>query len=188
LRATWLAAGRSLPEGHPGDAHSMKDDIKHQLDTILGAYDERLAETERRDAANRAAQAAFPGRFATLRTETIRPVIQEFADVLNARGHEVTVREQEESSSSVSGVALAAITLRIIPKAIAHKATTESNKSYVEITFSANRSERKITVSSTSTTIGAGGSLGKRGEYEIDALTADVVTRHVLQTLSEVLK
>jgi len=30
-----------------------------------------------------------------------------------------------------------------------------------------------------------GGNVGKRGEYEIAAMTADVVTAHVIQTLSE---
>lgn len=33
--------------------------------------------------------------------------------------------------------------------------------------------------------INHGGAVGKRGEYEVDAVTADVVTTHVLQTLGE---
>jgi len=143
---------------------------------------------ERLDAANRAVHAAFPKRFATLKTETIRPALQEFADVLNGCGHEVTVREQEASSSSVGGVALATISLRITPKPFAHKSTAETNRNFIEITFSANRSERKITVSSTSTMISSGASLGKRGEYEMGAVTADIVVGHVLQTLREALK
>src|SRR5438552_4502159 len=125
----------------------MKDEAKNQLTKILGLYDEKLAEAERIEAATRAAQAAFPERFASLKSQIIRPAIQEFADVLNASGHEVTVREQEESSSAVGGVTFAAISLRIVPKPFARK-TSETNKSFIEITFAANRSERKITVSS----------------------------------------
>jgi hypothetical protein len=53
------------------------------------------------------------------------------------------------------------------------------------VSFSANRSERKVVVSSTTTLIHSSGSVGKRGEYEIDALTADVVVEHVLQTLEK---
>jgi hypothetical protein len=30
-----------------------------------------------------------------------------------------------------------------------------------------------------------GGSIGKRGEYEIDAVSVDVVANHVIQALSE---
>ena len=166
----------------------MKDDTKNQLTRILGAYDEKLAEAERIDAANRAAHAAFPARFATLKAETIRPALQDFADVLNGSGHEVAVREQEESSSRVGGVTLATISLRITPKPFASKSTAETNRNFIEITFSANRSERKITVSSTSTMISSGASLGKRGEYAMEAVTADVVAGHVLQTLQEALK
>jgi hypothetical protein len=162
----------------------MKDEAKTQLTKILGAYDDKLAEAERIDAANRAAQAAFPERFAALKAEIIRPAIQEFADALNGRGHEVTVREQEESSSAVGGVTFAAISLRIVPKPFTKK-SADTNKSFIEVTFAANRSERKITVSSINTLINSGGSLGKRGEYDVSAVNADVVGNHVLQALQE---
>ena len=162
----------------------MKDEAKSQLKKILGDYDEKLAEAARMDAENRAAHAAFPGRFATLRTETIQPAIQEIADLLNERGHKASVREQEESSSTQAGVKSAAISLRIIPKPFAHR-SAETNPIVIEITFSANRSERKVAVSSINTMPNESGSVGKRAEYEIGALTADVVASHVIQTLNE---
>jgi hypothetical protein len=162
----------------------MKDEAKSQLQKILGDYDTRLAEAERAEAARRAAHAAFPDRFAAFKAETIRPALQELADVLAESGHEATVREQEESSSAASGVKAAAISLRIVPKPFARK-STEPNPSAIEITFSAHRAERKITVSSTNTLLGHGGGFGKRGEYEIDALTAELVASHVIQTLAE---
>jgi len=164
----------------------MKDEAKDQLKQILGTYDERLAEREQIDAAKRAAEAAFPGRFGTLVTDTIRPAVSEFVEVLNGRGHDATVREQEESSSGVSGVTSANIALRVVPKPFAHK-SKETSKVFIEVTFSANRAERKVIVSSTNTLINSGGSLGKRGEYEIAALTSDLVADHLLQTLREAL-
>jgi hypothetical protein len=162
----------------------MKDESKSQLKKILGAYDEKLAEVARVDAANRAAHAAFPERFATLRTKTIRPAIQELADVLNGSGHEANVREQEESASTAGGVTFATISLHIVPKPFVQKAA-ETSKSFIEISFSAKRNERKIAVASTNTMSNSAGSLGKRGEYEVDAVTAEVVVGHVLQTLQE---
>jgi hypothetical protein len=162
----------------------MKPEAKNQLETLLGAYDEKLAEIESREAAIRTASAAFPERFATLRATTIRPALQELADVLNGHGHDSVAREQEESSTTAGGITSAAISLRIIPKPFAHKATEVSNN-FIEVTFSANRAERKITVSSTNTIANSGGSRGRRGEYDIEALTADVVAAHVLQTLHE---
>jgi hypothetical protein len=162
----------------------MKDEAKSQLKKIVGDYDEKLAEAERVDAARRAALAAFPGRFVTLKKETIQPAIQEIADMLNERGHKASVGEQEESSSTAGGVKSAAVWLRIVPKPFAHK-SAETNPITIEIAFSANRSERKVTVASTNTMIGHSGSVGKCGEYEIDALTADVVVSHVIQTLNE---
>ena len=162
----------------------MKDDAKSQLKKLLATYDERLAEVERIATAKRAADAAFPARFATLTTETIRPALQEFAAVLKDRGHDAVVREQEESSSTAGGVSLATISLRVVPKGPTPKAT-ETSKSFVEISFMANRSERRITVSSTNTMFTSGGNVGKRGDYEVDGVTADVVVGHVLQTLEE---
>jgi len=160
----------------------MKDEAKKRLKGILGAYDEKLAETERREAASRAAKAAFPERFSALKKEMLLPVLGELAEVLNAGGHEAAAHEQEESSSTAGGVTSAAIWLRVIPKPFLQN-PTDTKRSFVQITFSANRSERKIVVSSTTTIINSGRSVGKRGEYEIEALTADVVVDHVLQTL-----
>jgi hypothetical protein len=164
----------------------MKDETKAQLETMLASYDEKLAEIERRNAAVRAAQAAFPERFDSLKATVIRPVLQEFIAVLEGRGHVASLREQEESSTTSGGITLAAISLRIIPKPFANK-STEKNNNFIEITFSANRTERKITVSSTNTIINSGGSRGKRGEYEVEGTTTDVVASHVLQTLHEAL-
>lgn len=162
----------------------MKDEEKTRLKRILGAYDEKLAEIDRRDAANRAAAAAFPERFSTLKKETILPVLRELAEELNAGGHEATTQEQEESSTTAGGVTSAAIGLRIVPKPFARK-PTDAKRTYIEISFSANRSERKIVVSSTTTIINSAGTVGKRGEYEIEMLTADVVVSHVLQALEK---
>ena len=161
----------------------MKDEAKDRLKKILGNYDEKLAETERVDAANRAALAAFPGRFVALKTETIQPAIKEIADMLNERGHKASISEQEESSAG-SGIKSAAVTLRIVPKPFTSK-PTETNPVAIEITFSANRSERKVSVSSSNTMTGQGGTVGKRGDYEIETVTADVVTSHVIQTLND---
>ena len=77
----------------------MKDEAKKRLKRILGAYDEKLAETERLEAASRAAKAAFPERFAALKKEMILPVLRELAEMLTGSGHEATAHEQEESSS-----------------------------------------------------------------------------------------
>lgn len=163
----------------------MKDEAKNELDQILAVYDEKLAETARREAAITAAREAFPDRFAALKAKTLRPVLTEFTEVLSARGHEATAREQEESTTTADGVAFAAIILRVVPKPFAHSA--KASTTFVEVTFSANRQDRKITVSSTNTIPSSGGSRGKRGEYEIEAVTPDVVVRHVIQTLQEAL-
>ncbi|MDB4993367.1 MAG: hypothetical protein JWM74_799 [Myxococcaceae bacterium] len=162
----------------------MKTDAKSELKKILGQYDEKLAEIARRDAALRAAQEAFPARFATLKEKTIRPALQEFVDQLNATGHEASLRDQEETSSPAGGVAFAAIILRIVPKPFAFK-NPETNKSFLEVSFSANRHDRKVAVSSNNTIVNSGGSRGKRGEYDVDGVNEDVVATHVLQTLNE---
>ena len=164
----------------------MKDEARKRLKRILSAYDEKLAETERREAASRAAKAAFPERFSALKKEMLLPVLGELAEMLTASGHEATATEQEESSSSAGGVASAAISLRVTPKSFTQNAA-DTKKGFIEVTFSANRRERNIVVSSTTTIVNSGASIGKRGEYEIETLTADIVVDHVLQTLEKAL-
>ena len=123
-------------------------------------------------------------RFAALKKDLVMPVLLEVAEVLKGKGHDATVQEQEESSSTAGGVTSAAIGLRVVPRPFAQKAT-DAKRSFVEVTFSANRSERKIVVSSTTTIMNSSGSVGKRGEYEIDAVTGDVVVDHVLLALEK---
>jgi hypothetical protein len=167
----------------------MKSDTKIRLKELLGTYDQKVAEEERQVAAKRAAEEAFPVRFAALKAETIRPAIQEFVDVLGSYGHEATEHQQEESLTTGRGVSFAAISVRIHPKPRSqHHKPGEASKGFVEVTFSANRNERKIVVSSTNTVIHSSGSVGKRGEYDIDAVTSDVVADHILQTLEEALR
>jgi hypothetical protein len=162
----------------------MKAEAKSELAKIISDYDDKLAEAERVGAAKRAEHAAFPERFVILSTEIIKPTAQEIADMLNARGHSASIREQDESPTVEGRVKHAAVSLHVVPKPFAHKAA-ETNASSVEVTFSANRSERKVTVSSTNTMLNHAGTVGKLGEYEIDAVTADVVARHVTQTLND---
>ena len=162
----------------------MNDEAKSMLQKIIGEYDIKLTEAERLNAAKRAADAAFPEGFLAFKTATIRPTLQEIADMLNQRGHDASVREQDESSTAGGGVKSAAISLRVVPKPFAHKGA-ETNPVAIEVMFSANRAERKVTVSSTNTTSNHRGSVGKRGEYVIEAVTPDVVANHVIQTLKD---
>ncbi len=162
----------------------MRDEAKSQLTKILEDYDAKLAEAERLAAADRAADASFPERFLACRAETIRPGLEEIAAMLNAAGHAATVRDQEESSNAVGGVKSAAVSLRVVPRPFVQK-STETSSIVVEVMFSASRAERKVIVSSTNTIISHGGSVGKRGAYEITALTPEVVTTHAIQTLGE---
>ena len=162
----------------------MKADAKTELEKILAAYDQKLADTARAEAEAKAAHAAFPAKFETAKAEVIRPALQEFAETLNKSGHEASIREQEESSTSAGGITSAAIALRVLPKPFAQKGP-EGNRSFLEIAFSANRSERKIVVAQTSAVVGSAGSIGKRGEYDVAALTPDVIGEHVLKALRE---
>jgi hypothetical protein len=165
----------------------MKSEVKNELEEILGKYDARLLVEERAVAAQRAAEEAFPTRFAALRTKTLRPAMQELVDQLSAHGHGATVIDREESSSTVGGFLHAAISLRINPKVFAGK-SPDTDKTFIEVTFAANRRERKVTVSSTNTTVNSSGNVGKRGEYPLEAMTADVVAEEVIRTLQEALR
>src|SRR5271166_488864 len=108
----------SLPSQAEG-RRPMKSEARSELKRIVDAYDEKLAEAERVETAQRTAHAAFPARFLALKTKTIQPAMVEIADMLNERGHRASVHEQDESSSAVGGVKSAAVSLRVVPKPFA---------------------------------------------------------------------
>lgn len=163
----------------------MKDDVKQKLQGLLTAYGDRLAQAERRAAAIKEAQAAFPERFAAAKEKIIRPALTEFVEELNREGHDATIRELDEGHRD-GAFASASIALRVVPKPFAKKATSaEASSSCIEIIFSANRSERKVVVSSNNTVLNSGGSRGKRGDYDVDAVTEEVVVEQVFNSLQE---
>jgi hypothetical protein len=161
----------------------MKKDALDELRQLLNSYGDRLSESERRAAAHKEAHEMFPARFLELKAKTIQPVLTEFVDELQKEGHYASVRDLEEGHRD-GAFASASITLRIVPKPYASKAS-EAGGSSIETVFSANRAEQKVVVSCNNTVFATGGSRGKRCEYDLATVTADVVAEQVLLTLKE---
>ena len=168
----------------------MKDEAKKQLKRILAVYDERLAETERVEAERRAAKEAFPVRFAALKKDTILPILEEFAEAYSPDKYWLTTAkatEQDESSSTAGVTSDRRSGCASFPSCSGRRRRIRRRASSRFRSRPNFLSERKVVVSSTNTLINSGGGVGKRGEYELETLTGDVVVGHVMQTLEEAL-
>jgi hypothetical protein len=160
----------------------MDQEAKDELKSILATYQERLSDGRAREAKVKAARIAFVEAFQKVKTETIGPVLEEFAVQLNEAGHSASVVDQREASDRNGQFTPASVALRIAPARMGDMALVPSGGARIEVTFSAHDQTMKVVVSSSNN---SNGSMGKRGEYELSELTSGFVEGHVLKTIRE---
>jgi hypothetical protein len=160
----------------------MDQQAKEELKSILTAYQERLADGRAREAKVKAARAAFVEAFHKAKTDTIGPVLEEFAVQLNEAGHSASVLDQKEASDRNGRFTPSSVSLQIAPARMGDMALVPAGGARIEVTFSAHDQTMKVVVSSSNN---SNGSLGKRGEYELSELTSGFVAGHVLKTIRE---
>jgi hypothetical protein len=162
----------------------MDDKAKDELRTILAAYKARVVDAQERDARVIAARASFVDEFRSLKVETIAPILDDFAAQLEEQGHEASVVAQEEASDRNGRFAPASIALRIVPARIGEAPAVQSNRTPIEVIFSANQHAMKVLVSSSNNGHGAS---GRRGDYDVAQLTTEFVVSNVLRTIRDAL-
>lgn len=161
----------------------MDKRAKDDLQEILGAYDARVVDGQKREAKLKADRASFAELFRSVKTERISPLLKDFATELNEHGHMANVLDQDEPSHQNGSFLPASIALRITPRPMVKgEAAAPVAHGPIEVKFSANQNEMKVLVSSSHNP--QGGS-GKRGEHELAELTDEFVVSSVLRTIRE---
>ena len=169
-----------LIETMPG--RTMDNEAKTELKGILAAYRARLVDSQERETKLRVARASFIEVFRTLKAERIGPVLNEFVVQLNEEGHQASVVDQQEASDRNGHFTPSSLALRIVPARMGNGSVAHSSTARLEITFSANQHTMKVLVSSSNN---ANGTMGKRGEYDLDELTIEFVVSNVIKTIRE---
>jgi hypothetical protein len=160
----------------------MKEDQKRDLAKILDVYDGRVEAARKREAAQQAQRESFLDSFRALRQQVIRPIMEEFVGVLEAKGHVVRISETEDSG--MNDATVAGIALLVAPKSLTGKPDpprlVDSPTGHVGTRFLCDKPRRKIRVYASTLSMA-----GDRGAYDIEQFDADFVANHILQTLSE---
>jgi hypothetical protein len=158
----------------------MDPEVKSELHGMLAAYAALVVESHEREAKTKAAQTAFVDAFRQLKVEKIRPILDEFVVDLLQGGHQATVVDQQEASDRNGQFTPSSIALRVVPARMAGATAASSTLARVEVTFSGNSQTRKVLVSSSNN---ANGSIGRRGDYELEDVTPEFVQNNVLNTI-----
>ena len=93
----------------------MADYLGQELQKLLDQYDEQRRATLAREEKVKEEDAQFVAAFAELRRSVIRPAFERAAAMLAARGHKVSVTEQEFSVDAHKKVNEAGIFIHVVP-------------------------------------------------------------------------
>jgi hypothetical protein len=161
----------------------MRKEIKSQLDSLMDSYDKKVSDKKTRQEKIQSAEEEFAAEFVSLRAQIILPVMEEIRAHLQSRGHKVRIAEQDASVDHDGKTSPARITMEFLPVGVERRLSTDSVPA---VSFMASKSKKQILVHECTMLPGRGGQAGKRGEYEIKDIDAEIVEREIIGVLKEV--
>jgi hypothetical protein len=107
----------------------MADYLRDELGKMLDRYDEQRRAVLAREQKLKDDDARFLEQFVELRRNVVRPVFEAAAAMLAARGHKVSITEQEFSVDVGGKVAEAGISIHIVPSGTGSPGHAEQGRS-----------------------------------------------------------
>lgn len=160
----------------------MADHMRDALAKLLDEYDARRRADVEREQRGRDENALFLTRFAELRRDVIRPVLEAAAEMLERRGHRCSITEQECVQGSGSHVTEAGIAMRVLPVG-AKAALHEDQRS---LSISTRHYNRTVWINSGEAS-GSGGLAGAKGAYTLERVTRQLVEDELVAFAARVL-
>jgi len=164
----------------------LDSEIKKKLSAVLDEYDKAVANRQKAVEKSKSEHEKFIEEFKRLRTEVIRPVMEEFGVELRQRGHEYEIEERDETHDYEGRTLSAHITMTVYPKDIERNEFTKRFSDTPYVWFHASTYEKKIHVGSSNIMTGRGGSGGPTGEYEITQVNHNFVEQQVARGLERI--
>jgi hypothetical protein len=153
------------------------------LTRMLDQYDERRRVDLEREKKSKDDDAQFLARFAELRRAVVRPVLEQVATALAARGHGVEIGE-EELTVDGGKVREAGISLRIAPAGMPEQLHAGDHERSFSITT---RYYNKMVWINAGKSLDTGGVAGAKGAYPIERVDRQVVESAVLKFVGAVM-
>ncbi len=162
----------------------MKKEPKLKLDALMSKYDQRIAEAQQKRKQGEREEKAFLTEFRRLRTEVIRPVMEDIGNQLRKDNHEFQIFEGEESEYSEGVRQDVYITMNVYPKDINRSDFGSTSTPFIR--FYADKYKERISINGSSMMPGRGGSSLGYGEFETMKVTIDVVESKILEVLERI--
>jgi hypothetical protein len=164
----------------------VKEETKNRLANVLNRYDEEQSGAKKQAQETQTAQEELLQAFGHLRTEVIRPSMEAIGTVLQTRGHDYKIVE-EDVSTDAPGKQDVMISMYIFPSRAGAPSTTRELLHFPRISFRADPYWRRIIVQTSNVTLTYGELSGGRGEYSISQVTAEFVEKELVQIVEGIL-
>lgn len=157
----------------------MTKEDKSHLESIMKSFEQKLAKSKDSKERRQFEEDAFFIEFKRVRTEVIRPAMEEIASQLRASGHNCDISEVGEERSKRDAKVTMSITIGGVPT------SAYAPENTVSVSFS-HTGHQAISMHANTPIKNRNGFAELRGSYAASEITTDVVQKRILEVLEEV--
>ena len=157
----------------------MNKEDESRLESILMTFEQKLEKSKDAKEQRQSEEDVFSMEFKRIRTQVIRPAMEDIGNQLRARGHSSEISEVGDERSKRDEKITMSITIGGVPTS----AYTPENT--VSVSFS-HTGHTTISMHASTPMQNRRASGGLRGNYAASEITTDVVEKQILEVLGEV--
>ena len=157
----------------------MKEEDKSHLESIMKKFEQKLARSTDAKERRQSEEDAFHAEFKRIRTEVIRPAMEEVGNELKPMGHNYEISEVGDERSKRDAKITMSITLGGVPT------SAYAPENTVSISFS-HTGHTTISIHASTPIRNRSVFTGSRGSYAAAEITTDLVQKTIIEVLEEV--
>jgi len=157
----------------------MKEANESQLQTLMQNFEEKLAKSRGARDRQQSEEDAFYLEFKRVRTEVIRPAMDDIGNQLKAKGHTVEIAEVGDERSKRDSK----ITLRVAIGGVPSSAYIPENTALVSFCHTGHTT---VSIQASTPSQHKSDFSGSRGIHALAEITTDLVEQKILEVLEEV--
>jgi hypothetical protein len=162
------------------------------LTRILDEFDARSEVNEAQERQQQERRDEFTEQFDVVVREVVKPVLNELAEQLTARGHEAEVVEQA-ALTDVQGRPISGAQFKLVFRSRGHGRPDESLRSAdrglraCDWGLTCDSSQRRVEIGESTMEPGHAGRAGRVGSWELDEVTHEAVRQSAIRLIGEAL-
>ncbi len=157
----------------------MKKEDESRLESILKTFEQKLAKSKDAKDQRQSEEDVFYMEFKRIRTQVIRPAMEDIGNQLKARGHNSDISEVGDERSKRDAKITMSITIGGVPS------SAYAPENTVSVSFS-HTGHTTISFHASTPMQNRRGFTGLRGNFAASEITTDMVEKKILEVLEEV--